>query len=460
MEKFIISASSILLSEIKSNSRYMTVSMRMFSTRTNLNHVAVTEAFIDDIIANKDEYICMPLCADVPKLKKKDFRGLTHLYDKSTGTFLTDVIGSFYDFEKTSDEFGVSLIGHARVNKRSEAVCSAIEELYANGTLNFSFEISAGDLKVEDGITIIDASENNELTAMAIVSIPAYPESKALDLVAEAEIDTTTMYENTKFIVSEMDIETVKRRFYEALCICFSDDVWNMRPLLFCSDCVIVYDVAQGITYKAEYIIDGNDFIMKDIYQIDFVRTGGSENNMDNSEMDKIAEVEAEEVVEVQASVDEQEVEQKPVEAEAEVEVEAAADLPDDKEDSKEDDAPDEKDDDDEMANLKNHCSELEAKIVELEAAKAELDAIKAERENEAKNTKIEELRKYAISEGLDVEDESVAKAIAEMNHEFLISQVMKNKLNDTEEEKITISASFDIKPTGGYNYLLGHKDK
>lgn len=77
MNRVVLAASSI--SELKSNRKYFSVSMRMFSTRANLNNCAVTEAFIDDIIANKQDYICMPLCADVPKLKKKDYRGLTHL---------------------------------------------------------------------------------------------------------------------------------------------------------------------------------------------------------------------------------------------------------------------------------------------------------------------------------------------------------------------------------------------
>ena len=84
--------------------------MRMFSTRANLNSCAVTEAFIDDIIANKQDYVCMPLCADVSKLKNKDYRGLTHLYDKTRGVFLAEEIGGFYDFEKVNDEYGVSLI--------------------------------------------------------------------------------------------------------------------------------------------------------------------------------------------------------------------------------------------------------------------------------------------------------------------------------------------------------------
>lgn len=106
----------------------MTISMRMFSTRKNLNGVAVTEAFIDRIIANKDDYVCMPLCADTRKLKAGDYRGLGHMLDRRTGKYLADEIGSFYDLEKVTDEYGVSLYGVARINKRSDEVCNAIQE--------------------------------------------------------------------------------------------------------------------------------------------------------------------------------------------------------------------------------------------------------------------------------------------------------------------------------------------
>ena len=88
--------------------------------------------------------------------------------------------------------------------------------MHDNNALNFSFEISAGCVDEVDGITIVDANEANELTAMAVVSVPAYPESKALELVAEAD-DINRFYANAEMLISEVDIETVKRRFHEML---------------------------------------------------------------------------------------------------------------------------------------------------------------------------------------------------------------------------------------------------
>ena len=38
----------------------MTVLMRMFTTRVNRNGFAVSEAFIDNIVANAAKYTCLP----------------------------------------------------------------------------------------------------------------------------------------------------------------------------------------------------------------------------------------------------------------------------------------------------------------------------------------------------------------------------------------------------------------
>ena len=482
MNNIIMNASNILISELKSNRRYMSLSMRMFSTRENLNHVAVTEAFIDNIIANKDEYVCMPLCADVPKMKEKDYRGLTHLYDPKTGTFLADVIGGFYDFEKVSDEFGISLIGHARVNKRIEAVCTAIEELYANNALNFSFEISAGELREENGVIIVDASDNNELTAMAVVSVPAYPESKALDLVAEAKPTIEDFYKNTKFIAAEMDLETVRWKFWDALNEYLGEESWHMRPTLFCIDSVILYDDVCGKSYKAEYLVQGDDVILKDFYEIKFVRAEkGSENEMEMNEVNKLAEeqveteVKAEEAQVVETAEEVQAEQSETVEAEvetaeetteevvaeeAETTVEVAEDLPlveEDREEQNDREDRDDPDDEDELLALRKECAEVKAEIEELRAAKAELDQIKAEREEAELNAKKSQLRDYAIAEGLNVEDENIARAIEEMDHTTLVSEVMNKKNSKKEADKqVSYVASFDI-GVKGTSYLLGH---
>ena len=68
-----------------------------------------------------------------------------------------------------------------------------------------------------------------------------------------------------------------------------------MRPTLFCIDSVILYDDVCGRSYKAEYLVQGDDVILKDFYEIKFVRAEkGSENEMEMNEAKK-AELEEEE---------------------------------------------------------------------------------------------------------------------------------------------------------------------
>lgn len=49
-----------MISEAQSIDIYMTVLMRMFSTRPNRNGYAVSEAFMDNIVANAAKYTCLP----------------------------------------------------------------------------------------------------------------------------------------------------------------------------------------------------------------------------------------------------------------------------------------------------------------------------------------------------------------------------------------------------------------
>lgn len=480
MNKLIMAASNITVSELKSNRKYFSVSMRMFSTRANLNKCAVTEAFIDEIIANKSDYVCMPLCADVSKLKRKDYRGLTHMYDKTTGTFLADEIGSFYDYEKVSDEFGVSLIGYARINKRSQLVCEAIQELYDNNALNFSFEISAGLVDVVDGISIVDANEANELTAMAVVSVPAYPESKALELVAEAD-EMVRFYANANMQISEVDIETVKRRFHELLFEMLGDKTYWLNVLLFCHDCVILYDYNGGGTYKVEYMMENDDLIIKDFYEVKFVRSEGSEKEM-NEEM-KVSEVEVttEEVVaEVQEVAEVEVAEETVVEAEAQTETaeeiaeevvaeevvseevaaeaEMAEEDKDDEDDEPEaeDDVDDKEPEKDELAEARKRCAELEAEIESLKQFKAELDRINEEKIKAEADAKKANLRNYAVSEGLSVEDNVIAEAIENLNYEAIVAEVTanKSKVKEPKKEESYFASYTDI-GVGGISYLL-----
>ncbi len=60
MNRVQFEASQVMISETQSNDIYMTVLMRMFSTRPNRNGYAVSEAFMDNIVANTARYTCLP----------------------------------------------------------------------------------------------------------------------------------------------------------------------------------------------------------------------------------------------------------------------------------------------------------------------------------------------------------------------------------------------------------------
>ena len=204
-------------SELKHSELYISVKAVLFTTPSpNLNGVRCTEAFIDEIVANQEAYVGLPLNADIQSLESGQYDRLGHMFDQTTGTFATAIIGSFYKFEKEKLASGeTALIGYARIMKRNKAVCSAVGELFANGNLKFSFEISCGKYtQLEDGTMLIDASEDNYLEGMCIVWSPACPMAVAKELVAELTNDgkeadkTMEATENTVIEVAEETVKT------------------------------------------------------------------------------------------------------------------------------------------------------------------------------------------------------------------------------------------------------------
>ena len=101
-------ASDLSISQEKSNDIFLVVDMRMLSTRANKNKEGVTEAFIDEIVANQEYYSCLPLYGDIQRLKARDFKGLGHMQNRITGAFGTTQVGGMLNFRKVEDEYGIS----------------------------------------------------------------------------------------------------------------------------------------------------------------------------------------------------------------------------------------------------------------------------------------------------------------------------------------------------------------
>lgn len=167
----------------------------MLSDRRNLNSMRVTAAFIEQVVANRQRYIGTPLMVDKLRLESGQYNRLTHLQDERTGAFCSQQIGSFIAFETLTEEDGETvLVGTARVEKRFERACAAIQQLYDLDKLRVSFEITASVYQQMEDELIIDAAEGNNLIGMCIVSIPAYEDAKALALVASMTADADTAY--------------------------------------------------------------------------------------------------------------------------------------------------------------------------------------------------------------------------------------------------------------------------
>ena len=181
-----------VISEIQQSDVFMTVKARICEApEANLNGARVTEAFIDEIVGNETRYVGLPLYADKKALVSGNYTRLGHLYDTKTGEFHSTQIGSFYKFEKQPIQNGCALIGYARIPKRNKKLSKAISELFADGNLKFSFELSVGEYEeLDDDTILIDASENNYLEGTAIVTYPACEEAVALELVAQKADET------------------------------------------------------------------------------------------------------------------------------------------------------------------------------------------------------------------------------------------------------------------------------
>ena len=181
-----------VISEIQQSDVFMTVKARICEApAANLNGARVTEAFIDEIVGNEKRYVGLPLYADVKALTNGNYNRLGHLYDVRTGEFHSTQVGSFYKFEKQVNGENCYLVGYARIPKRNKKLSKAISELFADGALKFSFELSVGEYEeLDDDTILIDASENNYLEGTAIVTYPACEDAVALELVAQKADDT------------------------------------------------------------------------------------------------------------------------------------------------------------------------------------------------------------------------------------------------------------------------------
>lgn len=408
-ERLYFIASDISISEKKSNDIFLYVGMRLQSTRPNGNGEGVTEPFIDEIVNNQEKYNCLPLYVDVDRLRARDYRSLGHMYNRNTGKFNTTQIGGFFAFKKVYDEYGVSLMGEARIPKREAEICQGIMELYALGILNFSFEIKyvKSDTIIENGVQYVDASENNALTGVAVVSVPAYRESTALSLVAEDhEIDNTDDHDEYRDHEDEHEMD----KPFD------NDELSNVTKGV---DTMTQEEAMSLIAEKDQKIADLE------------AKAGIAEAKMTDLEKEK-------EAVETEKKAKEDEL----------TNVEAA----------KKKCAEDLNAANDSIAEKDQTITELQQKIAELEPMKAELETLKAEAEATALKEKQEKAKSFAEKQGLDTEKKEVADAIASLNYEAIASYAMEIEQPADKTVKLASFMSDGMEIKDKYNGLLARR--
>lgn len=317
-----------------------------------------------------------------------------HMYNRYTGKFESTQIGGFSSFIKVVDEYGVSLYGEARIPKREEQVCECVTELYNMGILSFSFEIRycPDDTVNIDGVSYVDVSEQNSLTGMAIVSVPAYQESVAFSLVAEVDADNV--------VVDNEGVETT----------------------------MTLEEAMRSLAEKDALIAEKDQAL--------------SEKDQTLAEKDSV-------IAEKDAKIAEQAETISKMEAEKEDEALKAKEEKDEEKDNM----------CEELASANQTIMELNNKIAEYEAMKAELDAIKAEREAAALLEKQNKAKAFAEKQNLDVTDEAVAKAIAELDYETLANLSMSVENTKTEEIAVASYAMTpDIAIKNRFENILGSR--
>lgn len=207
-DRLVLSPEIFDLSE--TNNMYMTLSMVICTTNTNLNGTRFTENFIDGIIENQSKFIGSALVVNREKIENEEYNSLSHEF--SDGILGTDMIGSFVSFSKSENEdMSKSLIGEARVLKRFPKTCEAIKELYSTNSLSFSCEVLVKkyDNQEEDYREVNYHDGLNNFIGNAIVTNPAEVLAKPTLLVATLNEDLQNQAGlNNKFNKSNTEISS------------------------------------------------------------------------------------------------------------------------------------------------------------------------------------------------------------------------------------------------------------
>ena len=356
------------------------------------------------------------------------------MQNRITGRFGTTQVGGMLNFRKVSDEYGISLIGEARIPKREHTICERVIELYERGELNFSFEIRYTEDHVieKDGVLYIDAAEHNVITGMAIVSVPAYEESFALSLVAEErEVDNSD--EEVNKGVENMDkaenIVTEQAVAEEEVSVSEETKPENTSEQA----------VAETVEAVAQTEAVAEETASEDVTAEEATTEEAVAEATTESVAEEAEDPEDHEDPKETEDTEDPEEEEKPAKAErtvAELEMALAKTEADWAVEHAQFMALEA-----EIADLRANKAVMDAEIERLRAVEAELAAINAAKDAEEKARNEEKARLFAEKQGLNTQDEAVASAVKSLDYKMIAELAMAQE--PVKENPVVSVASF-----------------
>jgi hypothetical protein len=283
--------------------------------------------------------------------------------------------------------------------------------LYELGLLSVSFEIkyNPNNTILKDGVRFVDVGEGNTLTGMAIVSVPACPDANALEMVAEANEQTEVNEVNKEMPKEEMVMAENEEVKTEETVIAEAETEKEKKE-------EITSETSESETVTAETaeaeVVHESVEVRESVHYDDY---DGKTYHAVTTEHTVVETVDPEPAAA-----------QGPVIAEQE-------------------------DDRDQI------IAQLKARVAELEIAEAELNQIKEAQAMAELQAKQEKAKAFASKQGLDVEDEAVANAIASLDYEAIANMAMtiSEEKQNNEKNEISMASYVDMEIQEEYGGLL-----
>ena len=429
-KKLVLLASEVTISEEeqKLNPVFLSIRLKLADNTGNRNDEGVTAAFISDLINRQEEFECLPFYADVKNLLARNYDNLGHMYNRVTRKFSSTQIGSLTNFYSETDNDGViSLYATARVPKREHDICVRLAELYELGKLNVSFEIKYNpEYTIEkDGVLYIDANEDNALTGLALVSVPAVADATALDMVASVADDSGEVVADGEEQAERGETEPMEK---ENMTAEVAEEVMEINESEVVEAVAEAEPVAEEQTIVAEEQTEENTVEQKEeiIAETQEISAEVLEHSVDTHESVETCPYSGEPVHVI-------EYHERVIET---------------------------------MEEAGSLIAELDAKIAELEEVKCKYDAIVAEAQAKAIAEKKEQAKAFAEKQGLDIQDTAVAEAIENLDYtkiaELTMAQKQEEKpVEDGQKPAITLASFVELDISDDkYGGLLNRRNK